>query len=89
MGKAIRANGTVCDILKNGYKLPFLYTLSNAKFKNNSSALKNSEFVDESVKEMLRAGTIKECLIKPKVLNPLSLSTKIKKRLDFRPQICK
>ena len=81
MGKAIRANETVCDILKNGYKLSFLYTPSNAEFKNNSSALKISEFVDESIKEMFRAGTIKECLIKPKVLNPLPVSTKGKKRL--------
>ena len=39
--KTIRANETVCDILKNGYKLPFPYSPSNAKSKNNSSALKN------------------------------------------------
>ena len=39
--KTIRANETVCDIVKNGYKLPFLHTTSNAKSKNNSSALKN------------------------------------------------
>ena len=44
-------------------------------------ALKNLEFVDESIKEMLRADTVKECLTKPKVLNPLSVSTKGKKRL--------
>ena len=79
--KTIRANEKVCDILKNGYKLPFLCTRSNAEFKNNSSALKNSAFVEESVKEMFRASTIKECLTKPKVLNPLFLSTKCKKRL--------
>ena len=54
-GKTIRATETVCDILKNGYKLPFLYTPSNAEFKNNSLALKNSAFVDESIKKMLRA----------------------------------
>ena len=71
----------MCDILKKGYKLPFLYTPSNAEFKNNSSALKNSEFIEESINEMLRAGTVKECLTKPKVLNPLSVSTKGKKRL--------
>ena len=64
--RTIGANKTVCDILKNGCKLPFPYTPSNAEFKNNSSALKNSEFVGESIKEMLRAGTAKECLIKPK-----------------------
>ena len=59
----------MCDILKNGYKLPSLYTPSNAEFKSNSSALKNSEFIEESIKEMLRAGTVKECLTKPKVLS--------------------
>ena len=53
-----RANETVCDILKNRYKLPFIYTPSNAKFKNNSSALKNSEFVDESITEMLRGDVL-------------------------------
>ena len=78
---AIRANETLSDILKNSYKLPFLYTPSNSEFKNNSLALKISEFVDDSIKEMLRAGTIKECLTKPKVLNPLSVSTIDKKRL--------
>ena len=79
--KTIRANEAVCDILKNGYKLRFLYTSSNAEFKNNSSSLKNSEFIEESIKEMCRAGTAKEYQTKPKVLNPLSLSTKCKKRL--------
>ena len=84
--KTIRANETVCDILKNGYKLPFLYAPSNEKFKNNSSTLKNSEFVEESIKGMLRVGKVKECLRKPKALNPLSLSTKGKNRmiLDLR-----
>ena len=52
----------MCDILKNGRKLPFPYIPSNAEFKNNSSALKNSEFMEESIKEMLRAGTVKEAL---------------------------
>ena len=79
--KTIRTNETVYDIIKNSYKLPFLYTPSNAEFKNNSSAFKNLEFVDESIKEMLRADTVKECLTKRKVLNPLSVSTKGKKRL--------
>ena len=77
----IRANETVWDILKNSYKLPFLHTPSNVELKNNSSALKNSEFLVESIKKMLRGGTVKECLTKPKVLNPLSVSRNDKKRL--------
>lgn len=52
------------DILKYGYKLSFLYNPSNAEFSNNYSALKNSEFADESSKDMLRAGTMKESLAK-------------------------
>ena len=77
----IRANKTVCDIAKNGCKLPFPKTPSNAEFKNNFSALKNSEFLEESIKEMLRVGTVEKCLKNPKTLNILSVSTKVKKRL--------
>ena len=76
--KTIRANETVCDILKKSYKLPFLYTPSNAEFKNNSSALKNSEFIEESIKEMLRAGTVKECITKQKSYIHLQCQEKAK-----------
>ena len=76
----------MCEILKNYYNWPFLYTPSNAESKNNSLAFKNLEFVEESIKEMFIAGTVKECLTKPKVLNLLSVSTKGKESLilDFR-----
>ena len=77
--KTISGNQTVCDILKSGYILPFLYTPSNVELENNSLALKNSEFVEESIRKMLRV--VKECLPKPKVLNSLSVSTKNKKPL--------
>ena len=48
--KTISGNQTVCDILKSGYILPFLYTPSNVELENNSLALKNSEFVEESIR---------------------------------------
>ena len=60
--KTIRAKKTVCDILKKGHKLPFLYIPSNAEIKSNSSALKKSEFIEQSIKEILSAGTVKEAL---------------------------
>ena len=69
----IRVNKAVCDIIKTA--------------TNNSLALKNSESVDESVKETLRTCTTNECLTKPKVLNPLSVN-KSQKSFDFKPQIC-
>ena len=71
----------VCGILKYGYELPFYTPLSSVEFNNSFSAFENSEFVDESSEKMLGAGTIKESLTKPKVINPLSASTKEKHRL--------
>ena len=73
----------MCNILKSSYKLPFLYTSSNAEFKKNYSAPKNSEFVEESINEMLRSGTIKEFLTKSNIINPLSVPAKGKKRLNL------
>ena len=54
----IRANETVFEILINDYKLHPFYTPLNAEFKKNSTDLENSEFVDVSIKKMLRTGTI-------------------------------
>ena len=54
----IRANETVFEILINDYKLHPFYTPSNAEFKKNSTDLENSEFVDVSIKKMLRTGTV-------------------------------
>ena len=79
---ATKLNEMVCDILKYGYKLP-----SDTGFSNNYLAFKNSEFADESIKEMLRAGTMKVSLTKPKVIDLLSVPIKGKKKrliLDLR-----
>ena len=54
---AIKLNETVSDLLKYGYKLPFLCTPSKAEFKSNYSTFKNSELADNAIKLMLRAGT--------------------------------
>ena len=59
----------------------FLYTPSNAEFNNNSSAFKNSVFVEEAIKGIVTADTVKECLTKPNVLNTLSVLRKHKKHL--------
>ena len=83
---AIKANEVVYGILKHGYK-PFFHTLfSNAEFTNNYSVFFKL-FAGESITETLRAGTMKESLTKPKVVNPLSVSTK-GKDLDLRYENC-
>ena len=54
----IKANDTVLNIIQEGYKLPFLETPDTARFSNNKSAINNSKFVENSIKEMLATGTI-------------------------------
>ena len=42
----IGANAVVTSVIKEGYKIPFTYTPQKAYFKNNKSALRNNDFVN-------------------------------------------
>ena len=69
---------------QNSYKLPklpFLYTPLYVEFKNNSSASKNSGFIDESIEKLLRVGTIKESSTKSSVIIHFQFQQKEKKHL--------
>ena len=70
----IEANDTVLNIIQEGYRLPFLETPDTARFSNNKSAINNSKFVENSIKEMLATGTILERDHPPRIVNPLSVS---------------
>ena len=48
-------------------------TPDTARFSNNRSAINNSKFVENSIKEMLATGTILERDHPPRVVNPLSV----------------
>ena len=69
-------------------KIPFFKTPKSASFRNNQSALKNKDFAEESIPELLKCGSIIEVEKPPEVINPLSVSINSlgKKRLilDFR-----
>ena len=54
----IGANDTVLNTIQEGYRLPFLETPDTARFSNNNSAINNSKFVENSIKEILATGTI-------------------------------
>ena len=79
----IGANETILQIIKEEYTLPFIETPSEAKLPNNKSALTNSAFAQEAIKDMLLSGAIKQVKTLPEVINPLSVSinSKGKKRL--------
>ena len=49
-------------------------TPKSASFRNNQSALKNKDVVQESISEFLKCGSIREAEKPPEVMNPLSVS---------------
>ena len=70
----LMANESVLHIIENGYKIPFFETPEKAHLPNNKSSLKNEKFVLDTIREMLKIGSIKEVKAPPKVTNPLSVS---------------
>ena len=72
--KEIGANSEILNVLKEGYKIPFLESPSESFSKNNASALKNIEFVVEAVSKLVQNKCVVETDFKPFVVSPLSVS---------------
>ena len=70
----IKANRTVLNIIQ-GYRLLFLETPDTARFSNNKFAINNSEFIENSIEEMLATETILERNHPLRVINPLPVPT--------------
>ena len=73
--KEIGASEFVLDIIKTGYKIPFLESPQSSFSKNNRSAVENSSFVKEAIADLVHKGCVIEVPFKPKVVNPLTVST--------------
>ena len=72
--ETLSANSAVLEITDNGYKIPFFKTPECASFCNNQSALKNKDFVEETISKLVKCGSIVEAEKPPEVINPLSVS---------------
>ena len=72
--ETLSANSAILEIIDNGYKIPFFKTPKCASFRNNQSPLKNKDFAEESISELLKCGSIIETEKPPEVINPLSVS---------------
>ena len=46
-------NTVVTSAIKEDYKMPFTYTPQKAYLKNNELALRNNDFVTDSIKNLL------------------------------------
>ena len=70
------------DIIQNGYQIQFVEPPPKMHAKNNLSALKNSDFVESAIKELLQFNVIEERDSVPFVVSPLSVAENgAKKRL--------
>lgn len=79
----IGANNFVLETLKKGYVIPFLENPVKMFKINNRSAMKNAEFVDQAVTELICSGCATEVPFQPYIVSPLSVATQKsgKKRL--------
>ena len=68
------APADVLDIIRNGYKIPFLKTPPKYEKRNNQSAFENSEFVSKALNELLEANLIEIVDEKPWIISPLSVA---------------
>ena len=56
--ETLSANSAVLEIINNDYKIPFFKTPKRASFRNNQPVLKNKHFVEESICELRKCGSI-------------------------------
>ena len=70
----------VLDIIKNGYIFQFVEPPPKIHCKNNLSALKNAEFVESAIEELLSFNLIEERETPPPVISPLSVADNSKKK---------
>ena len=86
--ESINANRFIVDVIKFGYRIPFVSIPLAKRFSNNKSALALHDFVTNAILELLANSAIVEIPSVPLVVSPLSvaLSSSGKKRsiLDLR-----
>ena len=72
----LKPNDFVIETINDGNKLPLKETPTKTEFRNNMSAIQNSDFVNEAVKEFIVSNCVIEAQnIKPHFINPLPVST--------------
>ena len=81
--EAIGAPSFILNVIRNGYKIPFIRIPNSVKLANNNSARIHKCFVEEAVIELLNSDRVLEVESPPFVVNPLSVSVQPngKKRL--------
>ena len=81
--EGINAPGFILEVIREGYKIPFVSLPPPKHSDNNFSAIKEKDFVSEAIVDLLKMNCIEELEEAPDIVNPLSVSTQSsgKKRL--------
>ena len=86
--RTLEVSQFVLNVIMQGYKIPFFQLPTPFAKRNNTSARENSDFVSQTVNNLLRLDLIEELAYKPHIINPRSVSTRISGRqrliLDLR-----
>ena len=84
--KSVGAPDLILNIIRDGYKIPFISTPSRHHYRNNASAVKEAE----AILELLRDNCSEELFSPPDIINPLSVSVQSsgKKKLILDMSIC-
>ena len=72
--QSIGAPDFVLNVIRNGYRLPFVNFPDSVVLPNNRSARDHSSFVDEALLELPSSGRVIQVVDAPFVINPLSVS---------------
>ena len=72
--RSLGAPDFILNIIRDGYKIPFISTPPPQQFRNNASAFKESDFVGEAISELLSGNRVEEIFSTPDILNPLTVS---------------
>ena len=70
----IGASAFILDIISSGYKIPFYLTPESYFSNNNRSAIEHSDFVRDSIEDLIANGFAIKVPFKPACVNPLTVS---------------
>ena len=71
----LEASEFVMGIIRSGYRLPFIRLPPSVCMKNHQSAVRNAQFVSQSIQDLLYGNCVIECVTCPLVCSPLQVVT--------------
>ena len=71
--QGLEASQFVLDIVRTGYRLPFITFPPPLEADNHQSALEHATFVEESIRDLVQARCVQESVSTPTVCSPLQV----------------